>query len=230
MSGTCLCPRGFRNGGHLNGILCFRGNRLFKAADRKLDHCESTSSAGLEVLSIAGLPVRFDFEELGVATENLKSQIGRVLDLLFREGSHIALVAKPKDMSDKNWDYINRQACGTIQLCLAKDQKYFVMNEIIASSLWKQLENNYEHLTTTLLYGKYEVKLVDVSNALMNNEYRKKVQIDHRESTPEALTIARGRTSNRKFEGFGGPNRSYLKSKGVSSGRNLIKDECVYCH
>ncbi|KAF3443026.1 hypothetical protein FNV43_RR16947 [Rhamnella rubrinervis] len=77
MSRTCLGPRGFRNRGHLNGILYFRRNRLFKAADGKLDHCKSTSSAELEVLAIVGLPVRFDFEELAVATENLKTQIGR---------------------------------------------------------------------------------------------------------------------------------------------------------
>ncbi|KAF3444213.1 hypothetical protein FNV43_RR13903 [Rhamnella rubrinervis] len=59
------------------GILCWRRNRILKAADRTLDRCESTSSAELEVLSIAGLPVRFDFEELAAATENFKTQIGR---------------------------------------------------------------------------------------------------------------------------------------------------------
>lgn len=59
------------------GILCMRRNRNFKAADRKLDRCKSTSSVELEVISIAGLPVRFDYEELAVATENLKTQIGR---------------------------------------------------------------------------------------------------------------------------------------------------------
>lgn len=59
------------------GILCLRRNRLFKAAGRKLDRCMSSSSAELEVPCIAGLPVRFDHEELAAATENFKTQIGR---------------------------------------------------------------------------------------------------------------------------------------------------------
>ncbi|KAK0583936.1 hypothetical protein LWI29_005327 [Acer saccharum] len=50
-------------------------------------------------------------------------------------GSDIALSSKPKDISDEDWEYVNRQACGTIRLCLAKDQKYFVMKETMASSL-----------------------------------------------------------------------------------------------
>ncbi|KAK0597154.1 hypothetical protein LWI29_022302 [Acer saccharum] len=151
-------------------------------------------------------------------------------------GFDIALNSKPKDISDEDWNYVNRQACGTIWLCLAKDQKYFVMKETMALSLWKKLEDKYmtksienrlylkkklfrfqykkgismiehldnynkiladlqnldveisdenkallllnslpdtyEHLTTTLLYRKDEVKFIDVSNALVNNEYR----------------------------------------------------------
>ncbi|TXG74049.1 hypothetical protein EZV62_002628 [Acer yangbiense] len=63
--------------------------------------------------------------------------------MLFREGSDIALNSKPKDISDEDWNYVNRQACGTIRLCLAKDQKYFVMKETMASSLWKKLEDKY---------------------------------------------------------------------------------------
>ncbi|KAK0593548.1 hypothetical protein LWI29_000010 [Acer saccharum] len=65
------------------------------------------------------------------------------MDLLFREESDIALSSKPKDISDEDWEYVNRQACGTIRLCLAKDQKYFVMKETMASSLWKKLEDKY---------------------------------------------------------------------------------------
>ncbi|KAL6001493.1 hypothetical protein ACLOJK_007231 [Asimina triloba] len=36
---------------------------------------------------------------------------------------------KPEEMDDKTCDKLNRQACYTIRLCLAKDQKYFVMKE-----------------------------------------------------------------------------------------------------
>ncbi|KAL6005321.1 hypothetical protein ACLOJK_005886 [Asimina triloba] len=39
-------------------------------------------------------------------------------------------------MDDKTWDKPNRQACGTIRLCLAKDQKYVVMKETKAKDLW----------------------------------------------------------------------------------------------
>lgn len=46
-------------------------------------------------------------------------------------------------MTDEQWKKINRQACSTIRLCLAKDQKYHVMNENIAYKLWKSLEDKY---------------------------------------------------------------------------------------
>nr|TKR74783.1 hypothetical protein D5086_0000291950 [Populus alba] len=54
--------------------------------------------------------------------------------------------------------------------------------------LLNSLPDTYEHLVTTLLYGKEKIKFIDVSNALVNNEYQKKDQIVHKESTSEALT------------------------------------------
>ncbi|TXG49586.1 hypothetical protein EZV62_025461 [Acer yangbiense] len=244
---------------------------------------------------------KFDIEKFD-GTNNFGMWQCEVLDLLFREGSDIALSSKPKDISDEDWEYVNRQACGTIRLCLAKDQKYFVMKETMASSLWKKLEDKYmtksienrlylkkklfrfqykkgismiehldnynkiladlqnldveiidedkallllnslpdtyEHLTTTLLYGKDEVKFIDVYNALVNNEYRKKDQLDHRDSTLEALTVARGRTNNRRSGVLSERGRSRSKSrgpshskpKGESSFKRPAKDECAYCH
>jgi len=66
-----------------------------------------------------------------------------------------------------------------------------------------------------------------VSNALVNNEYRKKDHIVHKESTSEALTV-RGRTNPRRFRGRG---RSRSKSRGESSNRRyLAKDGCAFCH
>ncbi|KAI9169132.1 hypothetical protein LWI28_007491 [Acer negundo] len=244
---------------------------------------------------------KFDIEKFD-GTNNFGMWQCEVLDLLFREGSNIALSSKLKDISDEDWNYVNRQACGTIRLCLAKDQKYFVMKETMTSSLWKKLEDKYmtksienrlylkkklfrfqykkgismiehldnynkiladlqnldveisdedktllllnslpdtyEHLTTTLLYGKDEVKFIDVSNALVNNEYRKKDQLDHRDSALEALTVARGRTNNRRSEVPSERGKSRSKSrgasrskpKGESSFRRPAKDECAYCH
>jgi len=37
--------------------------------------------------------------------------------------------------------------------------------------LLNSLPDTYEHLVTTLLYGKEKIKFIDVSNALVNNEY-----------------------------------------------------------
>ena len=46
-------------------------------------------------------------------------------------------------MDDKEWAKINRQACGTIRLCLAKEQKYSVMRETSAKKLWDTLEEKF---------------------------------------------------------------------------------------
>nr|TKS11520.1 hypothetical protein D5086_0000072530 [Populus alba] len=93
--------------------------------------------------------------------------------------------------------------------------------------LLNSLPDTYEHLVTTLLYGKEKIKFIDVSNALVNNEYRKEDQIVHKESTSEALTV-RGRTNPRRFRGRG---RSRSKSRGESSNRRyLAKDESAFCH
>lgn len=161
-----------------------------------------------------------------------------VLDVLFQQELDIALEDKPIEMVEKYWVKINRKACGIIRLCLAKDHKYFVMEETSTKELWKKLGDKYmtysiatglylkkkififqykegismfehlsdfnnilvvlqnldvviedkdkallllnslpetyEHLTTTLLYGKGEIKFDDVSSTLINNEYRKK--------------------------------------------------------
>ena len=42
-------------------------------------------------------------------------------------------------MSNKDWEKINRQACGTIRLCLAKNQKYFVLREIVRLNLFNHV-------------------------------------------------------------------------------------------
>ena len=65
------------------------------------------------------------------------------MDVLIQQELDIALEDKLEEMSDKDWDRINRQACSTIHLCLAKDQKYFFMRETKAKELWKMLEDKY---------------------------------------------------------------------------------------
>ncbi|KAL7227602.1 hypothetical protein ACSBR1_022465 [Camellia fascicularis] len=66
--------------------------------------------------------------------------------------------------------------------------------------LLNSLPDTYDHLTTTLLYGKEKIKYVDVANALVNNEFRRKDKSANRDSAFEALTV-RGRTNNRRYTG-----------------------------
>ncbi|KAL9442051.1 hypothetical protein AB3S75_020539 [Citrus x aurantiifolia] len=67
-----------------------------------------------------------------------------VLDVLCQQGLELALEEKPNKMDDKEWIKINRQACGTIRLCLAKDQKYSVMRETSTKILlWKHRLSSY---------------------------------------------------------------------------------------
>lgn len=66
-----------------------------------------------------------------------------------------------------------------------------------------------------------------MSNALKNNEYRKKDKQVKRDSTSEALTV-RGRSDNKKSSRQG---KSCSKTKGASSDRKIPdKDECAFCH
>jgi hypothetical protein len=210
------------------------------------------------------------------------------MDVLVQQELDITLEDKLEEMSDKDWAKINRQACGTIHLCLAKDQKYFVMRKMKAKELWKKLEDKfmtksvenrlylkkklfrfqfregmslsehlndynkiladlknldfeisdedkallllnslpdaYDHLITTLLYGKDEIKFDDVSNALTNNEFRKKDKQSYRDTVSEVLTV-RGRFDKKKY-GWRGRSRS--KSKGASN-KKIGKDQCALC-
>ncbi|KAL7258699.1 hypothetical protein ACSBR1_004749 [Camellia fascicularis] len=92
--------------------------------------------------------------------------------------------------------------------------------------LLNSLPDTYDHLTTTLLYGKEKIKYVDVSNALVNNELRRKDKSANRDSASEALTV-KDKTNNRRYTGRG---KSRSKSKGRSSDRRrLAKDECAAC-
>ena len=47
-------------------------------------------------------------------------------------------------------------------------------DEVKVLLLLNSLPDAQEHLITTLLYGKEKINFHDVSNVLLNNEYRKK--------------------------------------------------------
>ncbi|CAL8989595.1 unnamed protein product, partial [Prunus brigantina] len=95
-----------------------------------------------------------------------------------------------------------------------------IPDEDKALCLLNSLPDDYDHLTTTLLYGKSEVKLDEVSTALVNHECRKKEQKTQNSQT-EAL-VARGRTEERKSGKRG-------KSRSKSRGKFPAKDECAFC-
>ena len=66
-----------------------------------------------------------------------------MMDVLVQQGLYITLEDKPESMEEPEWLKINRLACGSIRLCLAKDVKYFVMRETKANVLWHKLEDKY---------------------------------------------------------------------------------------
>ena len=65
------------------------------------------------------------------------------MDILFEQELDVTLEEKLEDISEKNWVKMNRQACSSIRLCLAMDQKYFVMHETVAKDLWRKLEDKF---------------------------------------------------------------------------------------
>ncbi|KAH9687230.1 hypothetical protein KPL70_014688 [Citrus sinensis] len=83
--------------------------------------------------------------------------------------------------------------------------------------LLNSLPDEYDHLTTTLLYGKDNVTFDAVCHALYNSETKKKDRKDHRNTVTEVLTV-RGRSQKHK------PGKRN-KSKG-----RRAKYECAFCH
>ena len=99
-----------------------------------------------------------------------------------------------------------------------------IKDEDKALLLLNSLPDTYDYLITTLLYRKNEIKFNDVSNALTNNEYRKKDKQAYMDTSSEALTV-KGRFEHKKS---GRRGRSHSKSK-RSTKRKFGKDECVFC-
>jgi hypothetical protein len=81
---------------------------------------------------------KFDVEKFD-GRNNFSMWQCEVMDVLAQQELDVTLEDKPEGMSKANWKKFNRQACGTIRLCLAKDQKYFVMNESMAKGIENKL-------------------------------------------------------------------------------------------
>jgi len=58
----------------------------------------------------------------------------RVMDVLISSNLEDALrfEKKPNEILEKDWDKINRTACGVIKYFLTQDLKYYVMNKTSA--------------------------------------------------------------------------------------------------
>ncbi|KAL4272870.1 hypothetical protein GQ457_13G029760 [Hibiscus cannabinus] len=92
-------------------------------------------------------------------------------------------------------------------------------DEDLALMLLSSLPDEFEHLETTLLHGKDEVTLKEVTAALYSYELRKKTKMESKYNAAEAM-VARGRSKSQKPKMRG---RSKSKSR-------LGKDECAFCH
>ena len=67
-----------------------------------------------------------------------------VVDALFQQGLDIAIEGeKPDDVEEKEWKMVNKLTCGTIRLCLSREQKYAFSKKSSASKLWKALEEKF---------------------------------------------------------------------------------------
>ncbi|KAI4347993.1 hypothetical protein L6164_008758 [Bauhinia variegata] len=91
---------------------------------------------------------KFDVEKFD-GTNNFGMWQCEVLDILYQQELDFALEEeKPDDIEEKDWTRINRLACGTIRLCLSKEQKCLFMRETSAHKLWKELEDKFMKKST----------------------------------------------------------------------------------
>ncbi|KAL7212405.1 hypothetical protein ACSBR2_015150 [Camellia fascicularis] len=88
-----------------------------------------------------------------------------------------------------------------------------IEDEDKALLLLNSLPDTYNHLITTLLYGKDEICFKNVSSSLINNEYSKKAKENFNDTFSNTLTVK---------------GRSHSKLAGVRV--NPAKDKCAYCH
>ncbi|KAE8720956.1 hypothetical protein F3Y22_tig00017808pilonHSYRG00163 [Hibiscus syriacus] len=131
---------------------------------------------------------------------------------------------KPDDVEEKEWKRINRMACGTTMndhITRFNQLVTDMMNmdvtfedEDLALMLMGSLPDEFEYLETTLLHGKVDVSLSEVTAALYSYELRKKDKQENTSVEAEALVV-RGRS---KSQNKGSRERSKSKSR-------LSKDE-----
>ncbi|KAL9453765.1 hypothetical protein AB3S75_009385 [Citrus x aurantiifolia] len=74
-------------------------------------------------------------------------------------------------MDDKEWKKINRQSCGSICLCLAKDEKYSITRETSTKKLWETLKERYmkKNVENRLYMKKKLYRFIYAPNVSMND-------------------------------------------------------------
>ena len=81
---------------------------------------------------------KFEVEKFD-GTNNFGMWQCEVLDVLCQQELDVTLKEKSDMMDDKEWIKINRQACGTIRLYLAKDQKCSVIGKEIVGDTGRKV-------------------------------------------------------------------------------------------
>ena len=101
-----------------------------------------------------------------------------------------------------------------------------IVEEDKALCLLNSLPDQYDHLSTTLLYGKKTISYEKVESVMSNNTIRKQDIHDTRDNPSSDVLTIRGRPEDKKYRSKG---KSISKSKSASSNRKLAKDQCSYC-
>ena len=82
------------------------------------------------------------------------------------------LEEKTEETSEKDWDKMNRTACGVIRSCLIQDIKYYMMYETSARKFWEIIEKKY--LTKSIesqLYLKRKLHRFQLKRGLSIDEH-----------------------------------------------------------
>ena len=68
----------------------------------------------------------------------------------------------------KDWDKMNRTACGLIRSCLTQDFQYHVLHETSAKQLWEILEKKY---LTKIIESRLQLKSFQMKRGLSVDEH-----------------------------------------------------------
>uniref|UniRef100_A0A2N9GPN1 CCHC-type domain-containing protein n=1 Tax=Fagus sylvatica TaxID=28930 RepID=A0A2N9GPN1_FAGSY len=156
----------------------------------------------------------------------------RVKDLLVQQGLVKALYGKtkkPEKMTDDEWEELNmkamtegadlRQHINTFKQIISDMLRIDIKfeDEDKAMMLLTSLPASYEHLVTTLLYGKETLELEEVSGALLDHYQRK--HKDSAESSGEGLVV----------KGYQDRGRKKDKDDKSARGRSKSKNKTIKC-